>query len=181
MKIVCSSSTEITSPRYSNNKSHLDINKKQTKKDTTTNQVGKGRAKSPVGIVCYNFTNLFPEAKEDSKGTWKFIAWATKTYGADLCLSKLEYMREYKKLHKVENPHGLLRVALARDYQPPRYIAGMVKARRKADLAVEHGKKLIEEREEWKAEAVDWNTGAMALSNIINMLGKKEREDGEDY
>ena len=101
-----------------------------------------------------------------------------KNYGQEACLEKLDYIREYRKLDRVDNPHGLLRMALARDYVAPRYIEGMVKARKKADLAIEHGQKLMEERQEWKAEAVDWNKGQAALSNMIaNLGGQRERED----
>ena len=69
-------------------------------------------------------------------------------------------------------------MALARDYNPPRHIAGMVKARRKADAAIQHGQKLMAERNEWKEESTDWGAGQAALSNMIAMLGQREREDG---
>ena len=170
-------STEVYAPLpYSIISTSLNINKKQTMTCEGTKQGNDGRTKSPVGVVCYSFTNLFPETK--GRSTWKFIGWCVKNYGQEACLEQLDYIREYRKLHKVDNPQGLLRMALARDYNPPRHIAGMVKARKKADAAIQHGQKLMAERNEWKEESTDWGAGQAALSNMIAMLGQREREDG---
>jgi len=170
-------STEEYAPLpYSIISTSLNINRKQTMTREGTKQGNDGRTKSPVGVVCYSFTNLFPETK--GRSTWKFIGWCVKNYGQEACLEQLDYIREYRKLHKVDNPQGLFRMALARDYNPPRYIAGMVKARRKADAAIQHGQKLMAERNEWKEESTDWGAGQAALSNMIAMLGQREREDG---
>ena len=170
-------STEEYAPLpYSIISTSLNINKKQTMTREGTKQGNDGCTKSPVGVVCYSFTNLFPETK--GRSTWRFIGWCVSKYGQEACLEKLDYIREYRKLHKVDNPQGLLRMALARDYNPPRYIAGMVKARRKADAAIQHGQKLMAERNEWKEESTDWGAGQAALSNMIAMLGQREMEDG---
>ena len=165
--------TEVSSAPYSN-RSDLDLNKNKQIKETN-NVIEQDKvtgAKSPVAFVCYRFLNIFPQAKEDNTNNFRFIGWCVKNYGQEACLEKLDYLREYRKLHRVENPHGLLRMALARDYVAPRYIEGMVKARRKADLAVEHGQALISDMEQWKSEAVDWEAGQTAISNMIAMLGK---------
>jgi len=126
-----------------------------------------------VRAVCYNFINLFPEAKGDT--IWRFMGWAVASYGQDKCIEKLEYMREYRKLHPIVNPAGLFRVALVKDYQPSRWITGMIKARRKADAEYQRSQAMLADMEAAKAN-VNWEVGQAALRNIMAMLNQKEEE-----
>ena len=160
--------TELSSALYSNNNKSTSLKIKHTL--DTTQPIG---IKKSINTVCYKFFNLFPEVTDDSD-TRKFIGWATKTYGMDLCLSKLDYMREYGKLNKIGNPQGLFRVALVKDYQSSKWINDVIKSRKKAELAYEHGQSIITEMEQWKEQAVDWEAGQAALNNMIAMLGQTE-------
>jgi len=158
--------TELSSALYSNNNRSTSLKIKHTLNNTQPIGIKKS-----INTVCYKFFNLFPEVVDDSN-TRKFIGWATKTYGMDLCLSKLDYMREYGKLNKIVNPQGLFRVALVKDYQPSKWVNDVIKAKKKAELAYQHGQTLMTKMEQWKEQAVDWEAGQAALNNMIAMLGQ---------
>ena len=146
-----------------------EINK-QTKENVIS-QPDTGSRQAGVRAVCYNFTNLFPEAKGDT--LWRFMGWCVSTYGQDKCIEKLEYLREYRKLHPIVNPAGLFRVALIEDYQPSRWIIGMIKARRKAEAEYQRSQAMLAEMEAAKAN-VNWEAGQAALRNIMAMLNQEE-------
>jgi len=153
---------------------YTDINStnKQTKENVIS-QSDTGSRQAGVRAVCYNFIKLFPEAKGDT--LWRFVGWCVSTYGQDKCVEKLDYLREYRKLHPIANPAGLFRVALVKDYQPTRWITGMIKARRKAEAEYQRSQALLAEMEAAKAN-VNWEAGQAALANIIAMLEQKEED-----
>lgn len=154
----------------------LDLNKKKQTVETAPTEIPIAtNIQASIREVCYNFTNLFPEAKEDS--TWKFIGWCVNTYSIDKCVEKLEYMREYKKLHRVQNPMGLFRMALFKDYQPSKWITGMIRGRRRSEADIKRTQNYIAEMKTAETN-IDWAAGAVALNNIIAIIAEKERIDG---
>ena len=157
--------SSVTGPIYS------DLSTKYNKQIQTPAAKRQPATGTQAGIraVCYNFTSLFPEAKGDN--TWRFIGWAVASYGQDKCIEKLEYLREYRKLHPIVNPAGLFRVALVKDYQPSRWITGMIKARRKAEAEYQKGQAMLADMEAAKAN-VNWEAGQAALANIMKILDK---------
>jgi len=161
--------SSVTGPIYSDLSTKYN---KQIQTPTANRQPATGM-QAGVRAVCYNFINLFPEAKGDT--IWRFMGWAVASYGQDKCIEKLEYMREYRKLHPIVNPAGLFRVALVKDYQPSRWITGMIKARRKADAEYQRSQAMLADMEAAKAN-VNWEVGQAALRNIMAMLNQKEEE-----
>ena len=66
-------------------------------------------------------------------------------------------------------------MALMKDYQPSRWITGMIKARRKADAEYQRSQAMLADMEAAKAN-VNWEAGQAALANIIAMLEQKEED-----
>ena len=166
-------STEVSSAPYSIISNSLNIINKHTEE-----QNGEEKRKNPkkaVASVRFYFLSTFPETKAEDD--WKFFGWMIKEYGLEACMYQLNYMKEYRKKHPITNPKGFFKCSLEKNYQIPAFITAKIKADERANLAIEHGKSIKAQMAQWQKEAVDFNTGQAAISNMISMLGQKERED----
>jgi len=144
----------------------LNKEKKQTviePKDEKT----KSEKRKAGATVCYKFFSLFPETREEDD--WQFFGWAAKEYGLDICLEKLNYMKEHRKQHEITNPKGFFRAALTKDYKPPAFIQAKIKADENAKREKERCQK---ESEEWQKMTASFNyEGAMtSLSKLMDSL-----------
>ncbi len=154
--------------------STLDIYINKQTEETAATKLPTATNVQAIRDVCYNFTLLFPEAKDDS--TYKFMGWCVKNYGVEACMCQIDYLKEYRKLHPVHNPKGLFRESLSKGYVAGRWITGMIKARKKADLAYQQSQAMLVE---WETAEVnyDFTGGSAKLKDIIAMLDAKEKED----
>ena len=146
---------------------------KQTKKTTSNNQKTNETNKkiqTHIRNVCFEFFKIFPETRTDKD--WAFFGWAVKNYGLETCLDKIDYMKEHKKRYVINNPKGFLRSALEKNYNPPKFVSEKIKADKRAELSHQKTLNMIAEMETTKAN-MNYEAGAMALQNIIDMLDNR--------
>ncbi len=127
----------------------------------------KKKKKKAAATVRYRFLSLFPETRAGDD--WQFFGWATKTYGFEVCISKLDYMKEHRKLHSITNPKGFFRTALARDFQPPAFIVAKLKADGKAEREIERCRK---ENQAWERRVAEFSyeKAAASLQKLLDTL-----------
>ena len=92
------------------------INKK--KKHTAKNASRKSESaeiEAQARIVCSEFLKIFPNAVP----TMALFYYAVKLLGFERALEKLKIIKDYSKHHPVNNPCGLFRSALDRDFEAP--------------------------------------------------------------
>ncbi len=142
----------------------LNLKEKQTKEQ---NKKERKNPKKAVASVRFKFLSIFPETKAEDD--WRFFGWAIKEYGLETCMDKLNYMKEHRKKHRIANPKGFFRFSLEKDYQVPKFISEKIKADKRAELSCQKTKDMIAEMEATKAN-INYEAGAMALQNIIDML-----------
>ena len=58
-----------------------------------------------------------------------------------------------------------------------RFIAGMIKGRKRAEADARRREESFVQMQEWEAN-FSWEAGLAAIGNIMNMLDEKERLDG---
>ena len=157
-------STEVYAPLaysiYSN--ISLNLKLKQTKE--------KKNPKKAIAFVRFNFLSNFPETKAEDD--WKFFGWAVKEYDLEVCMDRLNYMKEYRKKHPIANPKGFFRSALQKNYTPSKFISEKIKGDKRAELSHQKTRNLVAEMEAAK-DNMNYEAGAMALKNIIDMLDNR--------
>ena len=155
---------KLSLPPYKEDLNNNILSKKE--KHTVTDsedEKTKSEKKKATATVRYKFFSIFPETRE--KDDWQFFGWIAKEYGLDICLEKLNYMKEHYKQHEITNPKGFFRMALVKDYQLPAFILAKIKADENARREKELCQK---ESEEWREMTASFNyEGAMASLNQL--------------
>lgn len=141
---------------------NLDTNKdllKTSLKTTTEQNNGMNLASVLVVVSSSKFFKELPEAT---------IRNLNEEYGYDKVVEKIQSLDEQYDDKKMENPGGLLRDALRKDYTPPKKVARRQKAK-KAAAEQEKQKKVEEEMRRQEEEL------RQKLVKQKEKMGKKER------
>jgi len=150
--------SKLSLPPYKEDLS-ININTKERKQTEQEQTKEPNKKKKATATVRFQFLSIFPENKADDD--WQFFGWVAREYGLDVCLAKLDYMKEHRKQHNITNPKGFFRTALVRDFQPPAFVVAKLKANEKAKRAKEKSQK---ESEEWRQRTTNFNYEASAAS-----------------
>ena len=120
-----------------------------------------------VATVRYKFNSIFSDTVD--KEDWSLFGWAVNTYGAEVCLDKLQLLCEYRKTNKVDNPHGLFRTSLTKDYQPTKWVQTKLRAEESARLAIERSRKESQESRS-RVSNFDYGSSMTALNKLMETL-----------